>query len=196
MTKLIFEAVKKTGCRALVSKGWGGLGADDLGIPEGVFMLGNVPHDWLFQHVSAVVHHGGAGTTAAGIATGKPTVVVPFFGDQPFWGAMVARAGAGPIPIPYKQLTAEKLAAALTEALKPETLERAKELGEKIKEENGAEVGGKSFHDMLDVDHLRCSLAPSRVAIWRVKRTQTRLSALAANVLATEGLISFSDLKL
>jgi hypothetical protein len=196
MTKLIFEAVKKAGVRALVSKGWGGLGADALDIPEGVFMLGNVPHDWLFQHVSCVVHHGGAGTTAAGIATGKPTVVVPFFGDQPFWGAMVARAGAGPPPIPYKNLTADKLAAALLEALKPETLERAKELGDKIKEEDGCEVGGKSFHDFLDVDKLRCSLAPSRVAIWRIKRTNTRLSGLAANVLATEGLLDFADLKL
>ena len=66
MTKMIFEAVKITGQRALVSKGWGGLGADELGIPDGVFMLGNVPHDWLFKHVSCVVHHGGAGTTAAG----------------------------------------------------------------------------------------------------------------------------------
>lgn len=196
MTKMIFEAVKKAGVRALVSKGWGGLGADELGIPDGVFMLGNVPHDWLFQHVSAVVHHGGAGTTAAGITTGKPTVVVPFFGDQPFWGAMVARAGAGPLPIPYKQLTAEKLAAAIFEALKPETLERAKELGAKIKEEEGCEVGGKSFHDFLDVDTLRCSLAPSKTAVWRIKRTKTKLSALAANVLATEGLLDFADLKL
>lgn len=71
MTKMIFEAVRKTGQRALVSKGWGGLGGDELDKPEGVFMLGNCPHDWLFQHVSAVVHHGGAGTTAAGIALGK-----------------------------------------------------------------------------------------------------------------------------
>ncbi|KAI9047518.1 hypothetical protein LZ554_008234 [Drepanopeziza brunnea f. sp. 'monogermtubi'] len=196
MTKLIFDAVKKAGIRALVSKGWGGLGADALGIPEGVFMLGNVPHDWLFQHVSAVVHHGGAGTTAAGISTGKPTVVVPFFGDQPFWGAMVARAGAGPVPIPYRQLTSDKLAAAITEALKPETLERAKDLGAKIKQEKGCETGGKAFHDMLDVDQLRCSLAPSRVAVWRVKRTQTRLSALAANILASEGLVDFGHLKL
>ncbi|KAG4034668.1 hypothetical protein MFRU_002g00250 [Monilinia fructicola] len=196
MTTLIFEAVKKTGVRALVSKGWGGLGGDALDVPEGVFMLGNVPHDWLFQHVSCVVHHGGAGTTAAGIATGKPTVVVPFFGDQPFWGAMTARAGAGPLPIPYKQLTADKLAAAITEALKPETLAKAQELGAKIKEEKGSEVGGKSFHDNLDIDSMRCSLAPHRVAVWRIKRTQTRLSALAANVLASENLISFADLKL
>ncbi|TVY94242.1 Sterol 3-beta-glucosyltransferase [Lachnellula willkommii] len=196
MTKMIFEAIRKAGVRALVSKGWGGLGADALGIPEGVFMLGNVPHDWLFQHVSCVVHHGGAGTTAAGIATGKPTVIVPFFGDQPFWGAMVARAGAGPLPIPYKQLTADKLAAALSEALKPETLAKAKELGARIKEEKGNEIGAKSFHDMLGVDNLRCCLAPNRTAVWRIKRTQTRLSAFAANILANEGLLDFADLKL
>jgi len=196
MTNLIFEAVRKAGIRALVSKGWGGLGADDLDKPDGVFMLGNVPHDWLFKHVSCVVHHGGAGTTAAGIALGRPTVVVPFFGDQPFWGAMIARAGAGPPPIPYKQLTAEKLAAAITEALKPETLAKAQELGERIKEEKGTECGAKSFHDNLNFDNMRCSLAPHRVAVWRIKRTQTKLSALAANVLASENLISFADLKM
>jgi UDP:flavonoid glycosyltransferase YjiC (YdhE family) len=196
MTKLIFEAVKITGVRALVSKGWGGLGGDELGVPEGVYMLGNVPHDWLFKHVSCVVHHGGAGTTAAGIALGRPTVVVPFFGDQPFWGNMTFKAGAGPAPIPFKQLTAEKLAAAITEALKPATLERAHELGDKIREEKGTEVGGKAFHDQLDIDSLRCTLSPSRVAVWRVKRTQIRLSALAATVLANEGLLNFSDLKL
>jgi hypothetical protein len=196
LTKLIFEAVNKAGVRALVSKGWGGLGADDMDIPEGIFMLGNVPHDWLFQHVSCVVHHGGAGTTAAGIATGKPSVVVPFFGDQPFWGAMVARAGAGPLPVPYKQLTADKLAKAIVEALKPETLEKAKELGAKIKEENGCEQGGKSFHDMLNADSLRCSLFPGKVAVWRTARTKIKLSALAAAVLADKGLIDFADLRL
>ncbi|MCJ1396440.1 hypothetical protein MMC18_009330 [Xylographa bjoerkii] len=196
MTKLIFEAVKETGQRALVSKGWGGFGANGLGIPEGVFMLGNVPHDWLFKHVSCVVHHGGAGTTAAGIALGKPTVIVPFFGDQPFWGAMVAKAGAGPPPIPSKVLTASKLATAIREALKPTALQRAQELGERIRSETGAETGAQKFHDALDVDSLRCSLAPSRTAVWHVKRTEIRLSAFAAAVLGNEGLLEFNNLKL
>ena len=196
MTKLIFEAVRKTGQRALVSKGWGGFGADALGIPEGVFMLENVPHDWLFKRVSCVVHHGGAGTTAAGIALGKPTVIVPFFGDQPFWGAMVAKAGAGPKPIPSKQLNADNLAAGILEALKPTTLARAQELGAKISSEKGTDVGAKDFNDKLDVDSLRCSLAPSRAAAWRVKRTQIRLSAFAATTLGNEGLLDFNDLKL
>ncbi|KAI9874462.1 MAG: hypothetical protein M1830_009725 [Pleopsidium flavum] len=196
MTKLIFEAVKKTGQRALVSKGWGGFGGDELTVPEGVFMLGNVPHDWLFSHVSCVVHHGGAGTTAAGIACGKPTVVVPFFGDQPFWGAMVAKAGAGPQPIPYKQLTGDSLAGAILEALKPTALRKAQDLGAKISSERGSDVGAVSFHDKLDVDTLRCALAPSRAAVWRVKRTDIRLSAFAATALSNEGLLDFNTLKL
>ncbi|KAF4450747.1 hypothetical protein F53441_6190 [Fusarium austroafricanum] len=196
MTEMIFEAVRLSGVRALVSKGWGGLGADDLGKPDGVFMLGNVPHDWLFEHVSCVVHHGGAGTTAAGIKAGKPTLVVPFFGDQPFWGAMIARANAGPDPIPYKQLTAEKLAEAIKFCVKPETLEQAKVLGQKIREERGTDVGGKSFHDHLDTDKLRCTLAPSRAAAWRVRRSQVTLSAFAAAVLVDQGLLQWSDLKL
>ena len=196
MTKLIFEAVRLTGQRALVSKGWGGLGAGELGIPDDVFMLGNVPHDWLFKHVSCVVHHGGAGTTAAGIAAGKPTVVVPFFGDQPFWGAMIAKAGAGPEPIPSKELTAENLAAAIREALKPTTLERAQDLGRKISNEKGSDVGGQKFHETLDVDKLRCSLMPSRIAVWSVHKTEIQLSAFAAAVLGNEGLLDFKDLRL
>lgn len=84
LTKLLLEAVKLAGVRAIVSKGWGGVGGGD--VPDNIYLIGNCPHDWLFKRVSCVVHHGGAGTTAAGIALGKPTVVVPFFGDQPFWG--------------------------------------------------------------------------------------------------------------
>ena len=196
MTELIFEAVRITGQRVLLSKGWGGMGADELGIPEDVFMLGNCPHDWLFQRVSCVVHHGGAGTTAAGITAGKPTVVVPFFGDQPFWGAMVARAGAGPDPLPHKELTGQKLADAITFCLKPESQERAQELANKIAKEKGSDVGAQSFHQQLDVDKLRCTVAPSRAAVWRLRRTQVRLSALAACTLANEGLLTFNDLKL
>ncbi|KAF2096051.1 UDP-Glycosyltransferase/glycogen phosphorylase [Rhizodiscina lignyota] len=196
MTELIFKAVRKTGQRVLLSKGWGGMGADELHIPDSVFILGNVPHDWLFKHVSCVVHHGGAGTTAAGITAGRPTLVVPFFGDQPFWGAMVARAGAGPYPIPYKQLTADKLADAINFCLKPESLERAKELASKIAAERGSDMGAQSIHQFLEPDRLRCTLAPSRSAVWRVKRTKVRLSAFAACTLANADLLDFHDLKL
>lgn len=196
MTRMIFDAVRKSGVRALVSKGWGGLGADDIGLPEGVHMLGNVPHDWLFKHVSCVVHHGGAGTTAAGIKAGKPTFVVPFFGDQPFWGAMIARAKAGPEPIRYKDLTADKLSGALQFCLRPETKERAKELGEKIREERGTEAGGESLHQQLDVEALRCAVVSNWAAAWRVRRSNVRLSPLAVAVLVEKGLLQYTDVKL
>ncbi|CAM1507774.1 Fc.00g046220.m01.CDS01 [Cosmosporella sp. VM-42] len=196
MTELIFEAMRKTGQRVLLSKGWGGIGASELRIPDGVFMLGNVPHDWLFEHVSCVVHHGGAGTTAAGITAGRPTVVVPFFGDQPFWGAMVARAGAGPDPIPYEKLTADRLADAISFCLRPESLERAKELAGKVGAERGSDMGAQSFHQYLEADRLRCTLAPHRAAAWRIRRTQVRLSAFAACTLANANLLDSRDLKL
>lgn len=96
-SETIFDAVKKAGVRALVSAGWGGLGGTT--IPDEVFILeGNIPHDWLFadDRVTAVCHHGGevaryglrliigAGTTAIGLREGRPTIFVPFFGDQEY----------------------------------------------------------------------------------------------------------------
>ena len=113
LTQKILDAVSYVGCRALVSKGWGGVGTSELDIPDNVMLLGNCPHDWLFPRYAAVVHHGGAGTTAAGIRWGKQTVICSFFGDQPFWGAMVAKAGAGPNYIPHEQLTSQNLAEAI-----------------------------------------------------------------------------------
>jgi UDP:flavonoid glycosyltransferase YjiC (YdhE family) len=81
MTSMVFEAIRQVGVRALISKGWGGLGSIDIEPPANMFLVGNIPHAWLFERVSAVVHHGGAGTTATGLFAGKPTVIVPFFGD-------------------------------------------------------------------------------------------------------------------
>lgn len=78
MTKTLVEAVRRTGVRAIISKGWSNLG----GVEEkNVFFLGDCPHEWLFAHVTAVFHHGGAGTTACGLLNGRPTTIVPFFGE-------------------------------------------------------------------------------------------------------------------
>ena len=114
---------------------------------------------------------------------------------------MIERAGAGPSPIPNKELPAEGLAHAILEALKPETLERAKELGERIREEKGCEAGAASFHAQMDVDRLRCMMAPDRAAVWRVKTSgsktnDVRLSAFAATVLGNEGIVDVNQLKL
>ena len=131
----VLKAVALTGERAVLATGWGGLRADVL--PPNVFMLDAVPHEWLFPHVSAVVHHGGAGSTMAGLRAGKPTVICPFFGDQPFWGRLVHQAGVGPAPLPQKSLTAERLANAIRAALDSAVAAQAAGVGERIRAEDG-----------------------------------------------------------
>lgn len=200
-TQLIFSAVKQAGVRALVSKGWGGIGGEGLEIPENIFLLDNTPHDWLFPRVSAVVHHGGAGTTAIGLKCGKPTMIVPFFGDQPFWGDMVAQARAGAFKcIPYKKLTVEKLANGIKECLTDEVKENVKSIAENIaKEGNGATNAVRSFHRSLPLrgdQSMRCSILQERVAVWRLKGTQQRFSALAAELLVRKEKIRWKDLVL
>ena len=182
------------GVRAVVSKGWAGLGSGQ--IPDNVFLVGDVPHDWLFRRISAVVHHGGAGTTAAAMAAGKPSVIVPFFGDQFFWGAMVQKAGAGSKPIPGKELTAAVLAAAINEVLQPVVLDRAEVLGTLIDGENGVVSGCASLHQHTEAQCIKCSIAPHRVAVWRVKKKEICLSALAATALLNARLLRVQDLKL
>jgi len=135
-TRTVLDALQKSGQRGLLVSGWGGLKASDL--PENVFMVASVPHDWLFPQVSAVVHHGGAGTTAAGLRAGKPTIICPFMADQPFWGRLVHQLGVGPKPIPQRRLTADALSAAITTAVQDQTMQRqATELGQKIDKEDG-----------------------------------------------------------
>ena len=85
-------ALQKAGLRGLLGTGTD-LADDD------VLAVADVPHDWLFPRTAAVVHHGGAGTTAAGLRAGVPTLVCPVFSDQPYWGDRVFRLGAGPRPL-------------------------------------------------------------------------------------------------
>lgn len=135
-TKIILEALEKSGQRGVLASGWGGLSASNL--PSNIFMVNSVPHDWLFPQMAAVVHHGGAGTTAAGLRAGKPTIICPFLGDQPFWGKIIYKQGVGPKPIPEKQISANRLVEALVTTLQDESLkQRAAALGAKIRAENG-----------------------------------------------------------
>ncbi|KAF7862026.1 hypothetical protein EAF04_007906 [Stromatinia cepivora] len=197
-TEMIFEAVKKAGVRALVSKGWGGLGGEN--IPDNVFMLENTPHDWLFPRVKAVVHHGGAGTTAIGLKCGKPTMIVPFFGDQQFWGSMIGSSGAGADPVPYKELTADKLAEGIKQCLTDKAREAVEKIAKDIEAEgDGAQNAVKSFHRSLTLrgEHsMRCSILEDRVAVWTMKGTNLRLSALAAELLVERKQITWKQLRL
>ncbi len=133
---LVLKAIAKTGQRAILQSGWGGLATEKL--PENVFIVNSVPHSWLFPQMAAIVHHGGAGTTAAGLRAGVPSVVIPFFGDQPFWGHRVMELGVGPAPIPRKQLSSDRLAQAIqTMVENSEMRRRSAQLGAKIQAEDG-----------------------------------------------------------
>ncbi len=136
LARIVLEAADKSNQRVLMASGWGGLAASD--IPSHAHILESAPHEWLFPRCAAVIHHGGSGTTGAGLRAGKPTLVCPFFGDQPFWGQRVYELGVGPRPIPQKQLCVENLAVAMRQiATDAKMREKAHALGEQLRREDG-----------------------------------------------------------
>ncbi|KAG2519936.1 hypothetical protein JM16_004650 [Phytophthora kernoviae] len=152
-TKMIIEAAKQADVRVLIQSSWSDM-AGDLDIPSNVFFLGNCPHDWLMPRVSAVVHHGGAGTTAAGLLAGKPTFIVPFFGDQPFWGQAVMSARVGVPPCPIGQLTTDVLRKAFVDLANPDLRARALELRDTMQQEDGAQEAVRSFYRRLPTQDM------------------------------------------
>lgn len=134
---LVLEALARGGQRGVLLTGWGGLKTEST--PEHVFVLEAAPHAWLFPRMSAVVHHGGAGTTAEGLRAGVPSIIVPFVLDQPFWGARIKALGLGPEPIPQKKLTAVRLAEAIGTAVSDSAMrQRATAYGAAVRAEDGA----------------------------------------------------------
>ncbi len=137
MTSVVIDALSRAGRRGVVATGGGAITAQGAGAPH-VHVIEGAPHDKLFPLMAACVHHGGAGSTAASLRAGKPTVICPFFGDQPFWGRRVQALGVGPAPIEQKHLTAQKLAEAISRATGDTTMaERASSLGAAITAEDG-----------------------------------------------------------
>jgi sterol 3beta-glucosyltransferase len=151
---LILQALEQAGQRAILLSGWNGMRAGDL--PETVMMVDTVPYSWLFPRMAAVVHHGGAGTTSAGLRAGVPSVVVPFFGDQPYWGRLVANLGVGPAPLPRKKLSAERLAQAIRTAVSDGGMRRrAAALGENIRAEDGVANAVAVVQQFIQRSHKR-----------------------------------------
>ena len=144
---LVIQALALSNQRAVLLSGWSGLQKNN--VPDSIFMIDSIPHSWLFPRVSAVIHHGGASTTAAGLRAGVPSIIIPFFGDQPFWGQRIADLGVGPKPIPRKKLTAEKLANAIREVITNQDMrQRAEKLGKQIQAENGIESAVNFFNKL------------------------------------------------
>lgn len=148
-TQILKEAVRLWGGRIVVARGWGGINPADL--PPRVFAIEKAPHDKLFQYVRAVVHHGGAGTTAAGLAAGKPTFIVPQTVDQPYWGRRVYELGCGPKPVRLRRLTGEILAEMLSELDENAAYRAAAEaLALRLGPEDGTERAIKVIERVID----------------------------------------------
>lgn len=147
-TQIVIDAIQSAGIRAILSSGWSEL--DKTALPKSIFPVGSVPHDWLFPRVAAVVHHGGAGTTAAGLRAGKPTLICPFFGDQPFWGKRVHDLGVGAKPIPQNKVTTNQLAKTLSTLVHDDKMRnRAAELKRQIEGEDGLGRAVSAIRAML-----------------------------------------------
>ncbi|MEJ2664596.1 MAG: glycosyltransferase [Spirochaetia bacterium] len=151
LTGMTVEAVKKSGQRAVLLTGWGGMESPPRG--KDILIIDSVPHDWLFPRVKAVIHHGGIGTTAAGLCAGKPTGVVAFFGDQPFWGRRVHALGLGPKPLVKNELNVDHLAGLIHEVCNnPLYEENARKLGRTIRHENGPQNAARLILSYITSD--------------------------------------------
>jgi sterol 3beta-glucosyltransferase len=138
LTEIVAAARRQAGVRMVVQAGWASLGAG-LQDDDDMIVIGETPHDWLFPRMSAVVHHAGAGTTAAGLRAGVPTVGVPVITDQPFWAARITALGAGPAAVPYKSLTADSLGTAIGDAVNRDSYRgRARDIAKQLATEDGA----------------------------------------------------------
>jgi sterol 3beta-glucosyltransferase len=153
-TSLVIEALKHSGQRGILATGWSGLSRMEA-IPDGFFILESAPHSWLFPRMAAVIHHGGAGTTAAGLQAGVPAIIIPHSNDQFAWGHRVFELGVGSKPIPRRKLTVDNLTDAIRFVMAKEVKEAAKELGFKIQGENGAEAAARVILQVLETQEGR-----------------------------------------
>ncbi len=145
IAEIALAALAKTQQRGIFLSGWGGIKKSDL--PDTVFQIDNIPHSWLFPQMACIVHHGGAGTSAATFRAGVPSVIIPFFGDQQFWAYQAAKLGVSPPTIARKNLTVDSLARAIKNAVENRSIQKnAAVLGEKIRSENGVREVVKIFN--------------------------------------------------
>eukprot|EP00471_Norrisiella_sphaerica_P005175 CAMPEP_0184489806 /NCGR_PEP_ID=MMETSP0113_2-20130426/16406_1 /TAXON_ID=91329 /ORGANISM="Norrisiella sphaerica, Strain BC52" /LENGTH=901 /DNA_ID=CAMNT_0026873429 /DNA_START=319 /DNA_END=3024 /DNA_ORIENTATION=- len=207
VAETIYEAAKLADVRVIIQQGWAGLGKhlkgcegvsfvkgakyeDDTEAPEldlerkdFCLVIGRVAHSWLFDMVAGVCHHGGAGTTYAGLKAAKPTLIAPFFGDQPFWGQMVNNAGAGPKPTPVEQWKPKSLALKFKSMFTKEQKKAAMVLSRAFNREDGAEEAVRIFHEKLNLGKMECDLLQSDVARFWIPNWKLKLGDRALKYL-------------
>lgn len=145
LAEIAVEAIIKSGKRGIIS----GMG-NPSNLPKSIIAIDSIPHTWLFERVSAVCHHGGAGTAAAGFKAGVPSIIIPFSNDQFAWAHRAYDLGVGTKPIPKKELTSDKLAEAIMFAITDKIIANAKTLGKNLAKENGALECAKTIVKCLE----------------------------------------------
>eukprot|EP00928_Gymnodinium_smaydae_P015280 TRINITY_DN15619_c0_g1_i1.p1 TRINITY_DN15619_c0_g1~~TRINITY_DN15619_c0_g1_i1.p1 ORF type:complete len:1136 (+),score=256.04 TRINITY_DN15619_c0_g1_i1:104-3511(+) len=202
LADLIAAAAVESKTRVVLQSSWSSLEVSsdtNVATERGsrlVYQLGNCPHDWLFRHVRAVVHHGGSGTTMAGLRCGLPTMICPFFGDQHLWAQVLLKIGVAVDPVPIQRLTSDALVSAFKtlRGQTPEGLEmvaRARELGAKMADEDGVQGAVRAFYAQLPSEALACdasllldgSCCELRPARWYSPYLGLKLSQEARQVL-------------
>jgi UDP:flavonoid glycosyltransferase YjiC (YdhE family) len=148
-TRIMTDALQEAGQRGILHSGWAGLHAEDL--PPEIYLLDSAPHSWLFPRMAAVIHHGGAGTTAAALRAGVPSAIVAHMGDQPYWGRRVHELGVGAAPIRRHHLTTERLTQMIRSLTGDPALRgRAAAFGERIRAEDGVGTAIRILTPYLD----------------------------------------------
>jgi len=149
VTTLLLDAIQASGRRAILMSGWSGLGEREL--PTDVYVSGFAPHAWLFERSACVVHHGGAGTTAATLRSGKPAVIIPHTLDQPIWAEYARALGTASAVIPFAQLTSNALSQAIDDAITdPKYQKSADKIAARIAQENGVQASRLLVECLID----------------------------------------------
>lgn len=148
ITDLLVAALRRVGRRAIIQQGWSGLATREL--PSSIHAAGFVPHNYLFSHAACIVHHGGGGTAAAAFRAGVPSIFVPHAADQPMWAQLVHEMGCSVPPIPFLELTADRLADAIVTTLTtPHYAQAVAALGQKIRAEQGVKRARQLIEQLL-----------------------------------------------
>lgn len=142
LLELAGDLAESLECRVVLGLGWSQVDSPDCDLPEGVALSGDCDHAWLLSRCSAMIHHGGAGSTHSAARSGLPQVLCPLFADQPFWADRVRRQGAG-LVLPFKRLSVEALAGAVAEALDEPCQDAAARLGQALQAEGGADLAAE-----------------------------------------------------
>lgn len=193
MLERVTEAVRSIGARAIIRCDFSGM---DLvpNLTGDLFPVEECPLDWMLQHVSCVIHHGGSDIATAALIAGKPSVVIPSYGDQVFWGKMSSQACGGPSPLSHRNLKRGRIVHALEIAMSPSCQEAAVRLAADLGSENGAQAAHETIMATLSSRFRKCSLDPSRIAVWRLVQNgrECRVSTFAAATLANRQQIKLS----